>query len=211
MAKRRQSSQRWLARQQRDPYVKRAQGAGFRSRAAYKLLEIDDRLGLLQPGAKVLDLGAAPGGWSQVAADRVGDSGQVVAVDLQPIDPISSVDIVEGDILSDETLDAVRKLAGTGFDLIVSDMAPKISGIKVADQAAAIGLAEMALWLCTELLTAQGALIVKLFQGAGSEEWLREIRAEFVQVRIIKPKASRPESREVYVVAMRRKGPERRD
>ncbi len=211
MAKKRQSSQRWLARQQRDPYVKAAQGAGYRSRAAYKLGEIDERLGLLRPGRKVLDLGAAPGGWSQVAADRVGDTGQVVAVDLLPIDPISEVDIVEGDILSDETLDEVRQLAGPGFDVIISDMAPRISGIKVADQAAAIGLAEMALWLCEELLVAPGTLIVKLFQGSGSEEWLRQIRAEFVQVRIIKPKASRPESREVYVVATKKKGPPRRD
>jgi 23S rRNA (uridine2552-2'-O)-methyltransferase len=195
------SSAQWLQRQHKDDYVKRAIAEGYRSRAAYKLLEINERDHLLKPGMMVVDLGAAPGGWSQVAVDLVG-KGNVIAIDILPIDPVEGVDIILGDFREDEIHDAViKKLDNRPVDLVISDMAPNFSGIKGVDLPRAVYLAEIALDFAQEVLVPGGCLLMKLFQGEGFTQLLQTVKQSFSSVVIRKPKASRAESSEVYVLA----------
>ncbi len=201
MAKRSKSSKKWLQRQRSDDYVKRAVEAGYRSRAAYKLEELNLRDKILQKGMTVVDLGAAPGGWSQVAVAHVGQ-GNVIAIDLLPIDPIEGVDIIIGDFCEEQIYQQVKKkLDGKKIDLVISDMAPNFSGISDIDLPRAVYLADIALDFAKEVLKPGGCLLVKLFQGEGFVEYVHMLKKIFANVVIRKPKASRAESREVYVYA----------
>lgn len=196
------SSQRWMQRHVRDPYVRDAQRSGYRSRASYKLIELDRKAGLLRRGQTVVDLGAAPGGWSQVAAERVGGEGRVIAVDRLPMDPIAGVSFLQVDFEEPAGLDALlAALPPAGADLVLSDLAPNLSGMKDIDQPRAMVLAELAADLARRVLRPSGAMVVKLFQGEGFDAWLGETRAAFRSVRARKPSASRSGSREVYAVA----------
>ena len=200
------SSKRWLKEHFDDPYVKQAQQSGLRSRSAFKLIELDDKDGLLRPGLTVVDLGAAPGGWSQVAVERVGEHGRVIALDILPMEPLTGVTVLEGDFTEDAPLQALEAaLDGNSVDLVMSDMAPNISGVAVADQARAMYLAELALAFAQEHLAPGGDFVVKVFQGEGFDDYLRELRAAFDTVQVRKPKASRPRSREVYLVGRGRR------
>ena len=201
------SSGRWLKEHFDDQYVKRAQQEGYRSRASYKLLEINDKDRLLKPGMTVVDLGAAPGGWAQIAADTVGSKGFVVALDILPMDPIPGVEIIEGDFREQEVLDQLLAvLDGRLADLVMSDMAPNISGMKTVDQPRAMYLAELALDLARTVLKPGGDFVVKVFQGEGFDTYLKEMRSAFTKVVTRKPGASRPRSREVYLVGRDYKG-----
>lgn len=196
------SSASWLARHVNDPYVKRAQKEGYRSRAAYKLLELNEKDRLIRPGMRVLDLGSSPGGWSQVAARLVGPKGKVLATDILPMDAIPNVDFILGDFREEEVLRQIEDwLGGARFDLVLSDMAPNISGIAAADQAASMYLLELALDTARRTLKSGASFVAKMFQGAGSDQYIKELRAAFDKVQIRKPGASRKESREVYLVA----------
>jgi 23S rRNA (uridine2552-2'-O)-methyltransferase len=210
MAKRSKSSKRWLAEHFSDEYVLRAQREGLRSRAAFKLEEIDQRDRLLRPGVTVLDLGAAPGGWSEYAAKRLrgasGKDGRVLATDILPMEPLPGVEFVQGDFTQDEVLAEIRRRLGADpVDLVLSDMAPNMSGVDDVDQARAMHLAELALDLARQVLRPGGDLLVKAFQGAGYEELVKAARAEFETVAVRKPKASRSRSNEVYLLARKRK------
>lgn len=196
------SSRRWLKEHFDDEYVKRAQAQGFRSRAVFKLLELDEKDHLLKPGMTVVDLGAAPGGWSQVAADRVGPNGQVVALDILPMDPLPGVTVLQGDFREQTVLnELLAAIDSRPVDLVLSDMAPNISGMKSVDQPRAMYLCELALDLAQQVLKDGGGLVVKAFQGEGFDVWMQAVRRSFRQVVIRKPDASRARSREVYVVA----------
>jgi 23S rRNA (uridine2552-2'-O)-methyltransferase len=196
------SSRRWLDRQLHDPYVQRAQREGYRSRAAYKLLEIQDKDRLLRPGDRVVDLGAAPGSWSQVAAHLVGPAGRVIALDILAMEPLPGVQVIEGDFREPEVLEALRAaLAGEPVDTLLSDMAPNLSGAAAVDLPRAMYLAELAVELAGECLKPGGALALKVFQGEGFDALLRDLRARFASVASRKPQSSRPESRELYLVA----------
>ena len=185
-----------------DPYVKQAQKDGYRSRASYKLLELNEKDKLIRPGMLVMDLGSAPGGWSQVAGRLVGDHGRVIATDILPMDSLENVDFIQGDFTEQSVFDALLALLGERQpDLIISDMAPNLSGIDAADQAASIYLVELALDMARRVLKPRGNFATKLFQGEGSDVFLKELRTSFEKVVIRKPAASRPRSREVYVVA----------
>jgi 23S rRNA (uridine2552-2'-O)-methyltransferase len=185
-----------------DPYVKRANAEGYRSRAAYKLLEIAGKDKLLKPGMTVVDLGAAPGGWSQVAAKAVGRSGRVVAVDLLEMAQVAGVTVIRGDFSTEETLNEVeRALENRPVDLVLSDMAPNLSGIASADQARSIALAELALDFSLKHLKPRGNFLVKTFQGAGYDELVAMLRHSFIQVLTRKPDASRSRSSEIYLLA----------
>ncbi len=191
----------WLDRHVHDPYVKLAQKEGYRSRAAYKLLWLDEKDHLLKPGMTVVDLGAAPGGWCQVAIKKVGERGRVIGIDLLPVQAIPGVTLFEADFTSDEGLALVEEaLEGRKIDLVLSDMAPNLSGVKDADQAKHYGLAELALDFAVQWLKPDGAFVVKVFQGAGFEEFVRQARQAFRQVHVRKPEASRDESRENFLV-----------
>jgi len=182
--------------------VRQAQALGLRSRAAFKLLEIDKRDRLLRPGMTVVDLGAAPGGWSQVVADRIGARGRVVALDLLPIDPLPGVTALQGDFTEQVVLDRLlEQLEGRPVDLVLSDMAPNMSGMKAVDQPRAALLAELALDCARQVLRPGGDLLLKMFQGEGFDPLLAELRAAFTRVVVRKPKASRARSREVYLLA----------
>jgi 23S rRNA (uridine2552-2'-O)-methyltransferase len=195
-------SRRWLKEHRDDKFVKQAAREGYRSRAAYKLAEIDERHRLFAPARVVVDLGAAPGGWSQLAAERVRQGGAVLAMDILPMEPLPGVDFVQGDFREPETLDRlVEVLAGRGVDLVLSDMAPNMTGVRAADQARAMGLAELALEFADKHLVAGGSLLVKAFHGAGYEEFLAALRARFQTTRVRKPEASRTRSAETYLVA----------
>lgn len=195
------SSRRWLDRHFSDPYVKRALQEGYRSRAAYKLLEIQASDRVLTPGMTVVDLGAAPGGWSQIAARIVGPEGRVLALDLLAMEPLPGVTFIQGDFREAEPLGSLRAgLGGAKADLILSDMAPNVSGT-AADQPRVIYLCELALELAREVLKPGGSLVVKTFQGEGFDAYLAELRRSFQRVACRKPKSSRPQSREVYLVA----------
>jgi 23S rRNA (uridine2552-2'-O)-methyltransferase len=184
-----------------DPYVKRANAEGFRSRAAYKLQQIDAKDKLLRPGLTVVDLGAAPGGWSQVAAKAVGRTGRVIAVDLLEMVQVAGVTVICGDFLEEAVLETVENaLEGEAVDLVLSDMAPNISGIASADQARAIGLAELALEFALKHLKPQGNFLVKTFHGAGFDDLVSTLRRTFQQVYTRKPDASRSRSSEVYLL-----------
>ncbi len=200
--KRSASSKQWLRRHVNDPYVQRSRKEGYRSRSAYKLLEIDERDRILAPGAVVVDLGAAPGGWTQVAAARVGAKGRVVAIDLLAMEPVPGAAFLQGDFASAEGLARVEAaLAGARVDVVLSDMAPNLSGIAVSDQARSVALGEIARDFALAHLKPEGAFLVKCFQGAGHEEFLRSLRAGFRKVAVRKPGASRGESAELYLLA----------
>lgn len=201
------SSRAWLKRHVNDLYVHQAKAQGYRSRSAFKLIEILKRDGLARPGNVVVDLGAAPGGWAQILAERVGRSGCVVGVDILEIAPIPGVVVVRGDIRDAAVLERVETvLDGRGIDLVVSDMAPNLSGVKVTDQARSINLCELALDFARGHLNPQGAFLVKLFQGAGYPEFLGALRGAFVDVASRKPEASRGRSSEMYLLGKRLKG-----
>jgi len=201
------SSGSWLRRHVTDPFVKQAQIDGYRSRSAYKLIELDERDRLMRPGMKVLDLGSAPGGWSQVAAKAVGAKGRVLATDILPMDPIRNVDFIQGDFTSDTVVEQIKTWLGDGkFDLVISDIAPNLSGIDSADQARSIYFLELALDAVRLMLKPGANFVAKMFQGQGSDEYVKELRKHFGKISIRKPKASRPESREVYIVAKEFKG-----
>ena len=185
-----------------DPFVKRANVEGFRSRAAYKLQQIDAKDKLLKPGMTVVDLGAAPGGWSQVAAKAVGQSGKVIAVDLLEVREVPGVTVISGDFSEDSTLAAVEQaLGGRAVDLVLSDMAPNMSGIASADQARAVALVELALEFALKHLKPQGNFLVKTFHGAGFDGLVSTLRRSFLQVTTRKPEASRSRSSEIYLLA----------
>jgi 23S rRNA (uridine2552-2'-O)-methyltransferase len=191
----------WMHEHLNDPYVQEAQRRGFRSRAAFKLLELAERDRLLKPGMTVVDLGAAPGSWSQVLRERLGPSGRIVAVDVLAMDPIAGVHFVQADFRSDEGLAAVEQaLDGAPVDLVVSDMAPNLSGIDPVDQARSIHLGELALEFALSHLRPGGDLLVKVFQGTGLPEFQRAIGAHFAKVYVRKPKSSRDRSRETFLV-----------
>lgn len=200
--KKSKSSRQWLDRHFRDEYVKRAQVDGYRSRAAYKLLEIQGQDKLLRLGQVVVDLGAAPGGWSQVAKRLVGASGRVVALDILSMEPLDGVTFLQGDFREQEPLDRLRAaLQGDVVDLVLSDMAPNVSGVSAVDQPKSIYLCEIALDFAKEVLRPGGSMLIKVFQGEGFDQFVRELRNHFARVQTRKPNASRPESREVYLVA----------
>lgn len=199
------SSKRWLREHARDPHVRAARSEGYRGRAVAKLRAIDERDRVFRPGQRVVDLGAAPGAWSQYAAERVGDKGRMVASDILPMDAIAGVDFVQGDFREPEVLERLRGALGGRADVVLSDMAPNMSGIDSVDQPASMLLAELAHELAIELLEPDGVLLTKVFQGEGSDDLLRRIRGDFRSVRVRKPEASRPRSREVYVLASGRK------
>jgi 23S rRNA (uridine2552-2'-O)-methyltransferase len=196
------SSSEWLRRHVNDPFVKQAQIDGYRSRSAYKLIELDKKDRLIRPGMRILDLGSAPGGWSQVAGRLVGKKGRVLATDILPMDPIPNVDFIQGDF-TDEAVVAqlLAWLEGGRFDLIVSDIAPNITGIDSADQAGSMYFLELALDTVRQTLKPGANFIAKMFQGSGSDQYVKELRTSFDKVIIRKPAASRAESREVYIVA----------
>ena len=197
----------WMHEHLSDPYVKEATRRGYRSRAAFKLLELDERDHVLEPGRAVVDLGAAPGSWSQVLRERLAGRSVIVAIDLLPMEPIPGVRFVQGDFESDEGLAALETaLAGTPVDLVISDMSPNLSGIDVVDQARSMRLAELALDFASTHLQPGGDLVVKVFQGAGLETFQRAVQRDFSKVYLRKPKASRDRSREHYVVAKGRRG-----
>jgi 23S rRNA (uridine2552-2'-O)-methyltransferase len=202
------SSKRWLQRHVSDPYVKRARDEGYRSRAAYKLLEIDARDRLLKSGARVIDLGAAPGGWSQVAAARAGERGRVVAIDLLEMPSVPGVHFIQGSFLDPAVRAAALEAAGGRADLVLSDMMPNVSGIASADQARAAELVHEAIAFCSEALKPGGAFLVKVFQGGEFAGILAELRRTFEAVQTRKPASSRGESRETYLLAQRLKNPE---
>jgi len=185
-----------------DPYVQMAQKDGYRSRAAYKLLEINAKDKLLKPNMVVVDLGATPGGWSQVAAREIGRGGKVIGLDLLPLDPLAGVDFIQGDFRDDAVLKQLQDLlAGRQVALVISDMAPNMSGVLNADLARALYLAELALEFAYEQLEADGYFLVKVFQGAGFEDYLKLMRSRFSKVVTRKPKASRDRSSELYLLA----------
>jgi 23S rRNA (uridine2552-2'-O)-methyltransferase len=196
------TSSRWLQEHVNDPYVKQAQKDGYRSRASYKLIQLDEKDKLIRPGMLIVDLGAAPGGWSQVAGRTLGDRGKVLATDILPMDPLRNVDFLQGDFTQEAVLEQILdRLGGRQADLILSDMAPNISGIDSADQASSIYLGELALDFARQVLKPKGDFVAKVFQGVGSDLYLKDLRTSFEKVSIRKPAASRPRSREVYAVA----------
>lgn len=202
MAKKKSSSKAWLKEHREDPYVQQAQREGYRSRACYKLLELQERDRLIKPGMTVLDLGSAPGGWSQVAVALVGHSGRVIASDILPMDTLAGVEFIEGDFTSDEVFRQILDAIGdTPVDLVISDMAPNMSGMSAVDQPRSIYLVELALDMALQVLAPGGAFVSKVFQGEGFDELFRGARDSFAKVLTRKPKASRPRSREVYLVA----------
>ena len=196
------SSKQWLRRHVNDPYVQRSKKEGYRSRSAYKLTEIDEKDRLLKGGLIVVDLGAAPGGWSQVAAKKVGPSGKVIAIDLLEMEPVAGVTFVQGDFGSKKGLAAVETALGMSkADLVLSDMAPNMTGIPVTDQARIMDLAEISRDFALLHLKSDGALLIKVFQGAGYDDYLKSLRAAFGKVVVRKPDASRDESAEQYLLA----------
>ncbi len=206
MAKRSKTSKKWLDEHFSDEYVLRAQQEGYRSRACYKLLEINKTDRLLKAGMTVVDLGAAPGSWSQIAANLVGHKGKVVALDILEMDPIPDVDFVHGDFREDAVLEALMAtIDGRPVDLVMSDMAPNTSGVKAIDQPRSIYLCELALELALLVLKPGGNMLIKVFHGEGFDEFLRSCRQSFTKVVSRKPEASRNRSREIYLVAQGRR------
>lgn len=202
MTKRSKSSARWLAEHFSDEFVQRAQREGWRSRAVFKLEELDKRDRLIKQGMTVIDLGAAPGGWAQYAVQKVGHKGRILALDILPMEPLAGVEFLQGDFTEQAVLDAVvDRLGGATADLVLSDMAPNISGENDVDQPRAMYLAELALDLATKVLAPGGNLLLKAFQGEGFDAFLKELRVHFASIAVRKPKASRSRSREVYLLA----------
>lgn len=199
------SSKRWLREHEGDPYVKRARKAGYRGRAVYKLAEIQEKDPILKPSQWVVDLGAAPGSWSQYAAERLKGNGRIIALDRLPMQPIDGVTCLEGDFTEEAPLRHLeQQLQGKLLDVVLSDMAPNTSGCAAVDQPRAMALAELALDFALQWLKPGGTLVVKLFHGEGFDDYVRGMRSHFKQVTVRKPKASRPRSRETYCVARQR-------
>lgn len=197
------SSARWLREHFDDPWVKKAHAEGLRARSAYKLDELVDRDKLLKPGMTVVDLGAAPGGWSQLVHERLDGDGKLFALDILPMQPLAGVDFVCGDFREPEVLEEFENLlAGHRLDLVLSDMAPNMSGVVVSDQARSMDLAELAADFAAHWLRPGGNFVVKLFHGVGFDQYVRDLRAAYKRVIMRKPAASRPRSREVYALAM---------
>ncbi|ABZ77702.1 23S rRNA (uridine(2552)-2'-O)-methyltransferase RlmE [Shewanella halifaxensis] len=200
--KRTASSSRWMQEHFDDHYVKLAQKRGLRSRAAFKIEEIQEKDKLIRPGMTVVDLGAAPGGWSQVAVKLAGDKGKVIACDILPMDPIVGVDFLQGDFREEKVLDALLTRVGDAkVDVVLSDMAPNMSGTGGVDQPRAMYLVELALDMCHQVLAPNGCFAVKVFQGEGFDEYMKAVKEAFKTVKTRKPDSSRPRSREVYLVA----------
>ncbi|MEY4593278.1 MAG: hypothetical protein RIR18_2173 [Pseudomonadota bacterium] len=195
------TSNAWLREHVNDHYVQQAKADGWRSRAAFKLMEIDDKDHLLKRGEVVVDLGATPGGWSQLAAKRVGDSGKVFALDMLELHPIHGVEFLQGDFREETVLaDLLQRLNGRQVGVVLSDMAPNISGVSVMDQARAMHLCELALEFAKDHLKPSGAFVVKVFQGTGFEEFMKTMKSVFLTVQTRKPKASRDRSSETYLL-----------
>jgi len=200
------SSKRWLAEHRDDPYVQRAQREGWRGRAAFKLIELDDKYRLLADATRVVDLGAAPGAWCQVARQRMPARGQLFALDILPMEPLAGVTVIEGDFTEDEPLRALEALlGGQPLDLVMSDMAPNMSGMSAVDQPRAMYLAELALELALQWLRPGGNFLCKVFQGAEFDAFLARCRESFDSVLVRKPASSRPRSREVYILGLGRR------
>jgi 23S rRNA (uridine2552-2'-O)-methyltransferase len=195
------ASRRWLERHLNDPYVAEAKARGYRSRAAFKLIEMDAKHGLLRPGMRVVDLGAAPGGWTQVAVKAVGPAGRVVALDLLPMSAVPGAIVLQADFTAPETVEALRAALAGPADLVLSDMAPNTTGHAGTDHLRILALAEAALDFATTVLAPGGAFVCKLFQGGADRALLERLKRAFARVRHVKPPASRKESREIYVVA----------
>jgi 23S rRNA (uridine2552-2'-O)-methyltransferase len=201
------ASQRWLTRQLNDPYVRAAKERGFRSRAAFKLLEMDEKLRLLKPGMRVVDLGAAPGGWTQVAVQAVGPRGQVVAIDILPMDPVPGATALQGDFTEVEAEEHVIAAMGGRADVVLSDMAPNTTGHQATDHLRIMSLAEIALDFAGRVLAPGGAFAAKVLQGGTEAAMLAVLKRDFAVVRHVKPPASRKDSAEMYVVATGFRGP----
>ena len=200
--KRQKSRGRWLDNHVSDEYVQRARREGYRSRACYKLMEIDDKHQILRSGITVVDLGAAPGSWSQLAAKRIGPAGSIIAIDILDMVPMPGVKLIKGDFTADSTLEnLMRHLSGEQVDLVISDMAPNLSGMREIDQPRAMYLAELALESASRMLRPGGALLVKCFEGEGITQFRQVLSRAFKQLFNLKPKASRPKSREIYMLA----------
>jgi 23S rRNA (uridine2552-2'-O)-methyltransferase len=201
------SSGQWLQEHVNDPFVKQAQRDGYRSRSSYKLLQLNERDRLIRPGMLIVDLGSAPGGWSQVATRLAGEQGRVIATDILSMEPLKNVDFVQGDFTDEAVLNQVLELlGGRKPHLVICDIAPNISGVDSADQASSMYLVELALDFVRQALEPRGDFVVKVFQGAGSDAYLKDVRTSFDKVFVRKPAASRARSREVYVVAKGFKG-----
>jgi len=201
------TSKKWMDEHVNDPYVKKAQVDGYRSRASYKLIEINEKDKLIRPGMVVMDLGSAPGGWSQIVAPWVGDKGRTIASDILPMDALADVDFIQGDFTEEAVFNEILQVLGEDeVDVVISDMAPNISGVNAADQYASMYLVELALDMARSVLKPKGSFCAKVFQGVGYEEYLKDVRSSFDKVLIRKPAASRPRSREVYLVGKGFKG-----
>jgi len=204
---RRPGSRRWLEEHRRDPFVQAAAREGYRSRAAYKLIELDQRDHLFRPGMRVLDLGAAPGGWCQVAMNRIGRNGRLIATDILPMDPLAGVDFIHGDFNQPETLAAVLACTGgEGVDLVISDLAPNMSGTRAVDQPRAMGLVELAADGAARVLKEGGGLVAKVFMGPDVKPFTDSLRGVFDKVKTAKPRSSRSESFEQFIVGLGYKG-----
>ncbi len=196
------SSKRWLKEHFDDHYVQKAQKMGLRSRAVFKLEAIQEKDRLIKPGMTVVDLGAAPGGWSQLSADLVGANGQVIACDILPMDPLAGVDFLQGDFREESVLDTLlNRIGGNTVDIVLSDMAPNMSGNGSVDQARSMYLCELALDMCHSVLKPNGAFVIKVFQGEGFDQFFRDVKSAFKVLKTRKPDSSRARSREVYLVA----------
>jgi 23S rRNA (uridine2552-2'-O)-methyltransferase len=196
-----------MARHVSDPFVRKAQLDGYRSRSAYKLTELNEKDRLIRPAMRIMDLGSAPGGWSQVAGKLVGAKGRVLATDILPMEPIKNVDFIQGDFTDEAVVAQLLEWLGGGkFDLIISDIAPNITGIDSADQASSMYFLELALDTVRQTLKPGATFVAKMFQGSGSDQYVKDLRTSFDKVLIRKPAASRAESREVYIVAKGFKG-----
>ena len=207
MAKKGSTSKGWMKEHFSDEYVLRSQREGYRSRACYKLLELNEKDKLIRPGMTVVDLGSAPGGWSQVAAELVGDKGRVVASDILPMDGLAGVDFVQGDFTEEQVFDSIMKLLGDKpVDLVISDMAPNMSGMAAVDQPQSMYLVELALDMARQVLKPGGVFVAKVFQGEGFDTLLKDMRTSFTSVQSRKPAASRARSREIYQVGKGFKG-----
>jgi 23S rRNA (uridine2552-2'-O)-methyltransferase len=200
--KRTVSSARWLERQLNDPYVAEAKKQGFRSRAAFKLLQLDEKFHLLKEGARVVDLGAAPGGWCQVAVDRIGERGKVVGIDLLPMDPIPGADLIQMDFMSDEAPDELKRRLGALANVVLSDMAASSTGHSQTDHLKIMALAETAYAFAKDVLAKGGVFVCKVLQGGATGELLTLLKRDFAEVKHVKPPASRSDSAEIYVVAL---------
>ncbi|GGF86033.1 23S rRNA (uridine(2552)-2'-O)-methyltransferase RlmE [Alteromonas lipolytica] len=201
------TSKKWMEEHVNDPYVKKAQSDGYRSRASYKLIEINEKDKLFRAGSVVMDLGSAPGGWSQIVAPVVGERGRVIASDILPMDSIIGVDFIQGDFTDEAVYNQILAVLGDDrVDVVISDMAPNMSGVNTTDQYASMYLVELALDMARNVLQPGGSFCAKVFQGVGYEEYVKDVRSSFNKVIVRKPAASRPRSREVYLVATGFKG-----